>query len=336
MIVAWQRYANRQIQLAKTELLEGVSLGSASSPSFRTKSIVVLSVSLALAGVAVGYSKLRSDSAKSGPQSLAPNILGATSSNVADVDTMIARLVARLEQNPDDGEGFRMLGWAYLMTDRPAEAIAPYQKAVALMPDDASAHTGYGEALTAMNDGAVSEMAFGHFRNALEIDRSDVRARYFAAKFDYQSGRKRQALDDWIALANEVPTDAGWQANLRREISTVASELGIDVSERLAQNAPAGAETIMPVLDQRTIDAASQLPAEDQRAMIDRMVNGLAARLASNPNDPDGWARLIRSRTVRGDFDQASKDLAMARKALAGNNTGLSRVNATASELGIR
>jgi len=36
-----------------------------------------------------------------------------------DVDVMIAKLVARLDKQPDDVKGWKMLGWSYLNTDRP-------------------------------------------------------------------------------------------------------------------------------------------------------------------------------------------------------------------------
>ena len=300
------------------------------------KSLGILVVSLVLVAGAIIYSGTREGVPQTGPQSLAPGMAGSDNRNLADVDTMIDRLSARLESDPDDGEGFRMLGWAYLMTDRPDEALGPYLRAVALLPGDVSALTGLGEALTAVNDGTVSGEALARFNDALALEPSDIRARYFVAKFDYQNGRKQQALDDWIDLAQEAPADAAWQEDIRRDIALAASDLGIDVSDRLEASGSVGGETGMPVLDQRTIEAASRLPAAEQEAMVNRMVDGLAARLAANPNDAAGWERLIRSRMVLGEDAQAARDLATARQALAGNGSGLARVNATASELGVR
>ena len=52
--------------------------------------------------------------------------------------------------------------------------------------------------------------------------------------------------------------------------------------------------------------------------MIDGMVEGLAAKLQANPDDAEGWGKLIRSRVVMGDMGKAKDDLAMARKQFAG------------------
>lgn len=48
----------------------------------------------------------------------------------------------------------------------------------------------------------------------------------------------------------------------------------------------------------------------DRQAMIQGMVEGLAARLEDDPNDPPGWARLIRARQVLGQSEKAAADVA--------------------------
>jgi len=49
-------------------------------------------------------------------------------------------------------------------------------------------------------------------------------------------------------------------------------------------------------------------PEQISPEQINAMVNGLAARLADNPEDPAGWTRLIRSRIVLGDIAQLVQD----------------------------
>ena len=43
------------------------------------------------------------------------------------------------------------------------------------------------------------------------------------------------------------------------------------------------------------------------------MVDGLAARLAANPDDPDGWVRLVRAYAVLGETEKRDAALAKAR-----------------------
>src|SRR5689334_20463583 len=51
-----------------------------------------------------------------------PASTAAAGKPLADVDTMIERLAARLETTPKDIEGWQMLGWSYLNTARYEQA----------------------------------------------------------------------------------------------------------------------------------------------------------------------------------------------------------------------
>ena len=53
------------------------------------------------------------------------------------------------------------------------------------------------------------------------------------------------------------------------------------------------------------VAAAQEMSDEDRQAMIQSMVDGLAARLEDDPNDLDGWMRLARSYNVLGRPDDS-------------------------------
>ena len=64
--------------------------------------------------------------------------------------------------------------------------------------------------------------------------------------------------------------------------------------------------------------AAGQMSNQDRQAFIRSMVERLAGRLAENPNDPEGWQRLIRAYEVLGETAKAAEAKAKL-KALPGN-----------------
>jgi tetratricopeptide (TPR) repeat protein len=70
---------------------------------------------------------------------------------LADVDTMIARLAARLENQPEDIKGWKLLGWSYLNVDRPEEAASAYEKALKLEPSDVEIKKALTQARSAHN-----------------------------------------------------------------------------------------------------------------------------------------------------------------------------------------
>ena len=231
-----------------------------------------------------------------------------------------------------------MLGWSYVMTSHPDKAVAAYKRALAMLPGQANVHAGYGEALVGVAKGTVTQEAKDAFDKAIKADPAEPRARYFEALWMAQHGQEKQALDKWIALARSAPADAAWQADLRRQIGETSAKLGVAIPAGLTAAAaaiPAAPLGAPPALDNGTVQAASALPAADRQAMVDQMVEGLAKKLQANPKDADGWVRLLRSRMVLKQGDQAGRELATARRALAGSAADLAMVNGAAKEFGV-
>jgi cytochrome c-type biogenesis protein CcmH len=61
------------------------------------------------------------------------------------------------------------------------------------------------------------------------------------------------------------------------------------------------------------------------------MVAGLASRLEGQPDDPEGWARLIRAYAVLGETEKQAAALARAQQQFKGRPDVLQRLK-TASE----
>jgi cytochrome c-type biogenesis protein CcmH len=256
-----------------------------------------------------------------------------------DVDTMISRLATRLKTDTTDGEGFRMLGWSYVNTAKPAEAVKAYMRAEELLPNRADVHAGYGEALVAVAKDVVTPEAKAQFDKAIALDPKEPRARFFASLYKAQNVDEKAALEEWIALSNSASPDQPWQGDVHQRIEKLAAKLGVSIAGRLKAPAAAPAAAVMPTgtggPDAATVKAASALSEGERQGMINGMVDGLAAKLQANPEDVDGWIKLIRSRIVLKDTARAKDDLAMARKALASNPAKLGAINSVATELGL-
>ncbi|MEZ5857319.1 MAG: tetratricopeptide repeat protein, partial [Hyphomicrobiaceae bacterium] len=146
------------------------------------------------------------------------------------VDEMIVRLVQRLERQPNDVAGWKMLGWSRFSTGRYADAVTSYAKAVALAPDTASLQSAYGEALVKASGGTVTDEARVAFDKAAKLDPSDVRARFHLALAQAQSGQKQSALEAWLSLAQDVDAETMGRLGLSEKITALGAETGTDVA----------------------------------------------------------------------------------------------------------
>lgn len=79
------------------------------------------------------------------------------------------------------------------------------------------------------------------------------------------------------------------------------------------------------------MQAAEQMTPEQRAEMIIAMVEGLAARLEDEPNDEQGWTRLIRARTVLGQEDKLAADTARMREIFKDDPEAIARILAAAN-----
>jgi cytochrome c-type biogenesis protein CcmH len=66
---------------------------------------------------------------------------------------MVANLAAKLQEHPDDAEGWVRLGRSYMVLSEPGKAADAYARAVKLRPDDPALKTAYAEAVAASGGG---------------------------------------------------------------------------------------------------------------------------------------------------------------------------------------
>lgn len=212
-----------------------------------------------------------------------------------DLPAIIEKLKARLAGSPNEVQGWRLLGWAYLVTRKPSDAANAYARAIALDPRNAADHSAQGDALVQAAGGQVTPAALVAFHDATARDPGDPRARYFLALFKEQQGDHAGAMADWVALLKSAPPDAPWLADVRGFVDRVARLRGQDLSKLLA-NGPTDTQ----------IASAGEMSPADREKMIHAMVDKLAAELKANPRNKAGWTELMRARMVLGETDAAS------------------------------
>lgn len=74
------------------------------------------------------------------------------------------------------------------------------------------------------------------------------------------------------------------------------------------------------------MQAAQEMTPQDRAEMILAMVDGLAARLDDNPQDEQGWTRLIRARTVLGQEEKLKADIVRVNAIFKDNPEALARI----------
>ncbi len=239
------------------------------------------------------------------------------SGNIAD---MIGRVEKHLAANPGDLSGWRVVAPIYARMNRLDDAVEAWGRLVAAGEQDADTLENYGAGLVDTNDGIVSPEAQSVLARAVAADPDRARARFYYAEGLRQAGSFDEALKQVDELIRRSPADAPWLETVRKKRGEILAAL------------KKPADTPEPATLPSTLPAAG---TGVDKATIEGMVDGLAAKLAADPNNRDGWIRLMRSNLVLGRPDKAKAALADARKAFAGNADALAAINAAAAEFGL-
>ena len=198
---------------------------------------------------------------------------------------MAAVLASDAKAKPRDPQPLYYLGVVERAEGDLPSAIGHLEKSADLDPGDAKVWAALGTALVERDQDQVGAAAQDAFRRALALDPAAVQPRYFLARAEIASGHADTGLAAWRALLAGLAPQDPRHAALQTEIDQVA---------RTGQ------------LDQAPAQAGEGPPAAsgEQAAFIQSMVARQAAELKARPDDPAGWARLIRAYGVLHQADR--------------------------------
>lgn len=209
-----------------------------------------------------------------------------------------------VEERPEDALAHIQLGRARLAGGDAFGAVRAFERAAVLAPGEASNWTALAQALLTLETPSATEARRALVR-AQALAPGDPEVRYWLGRTAAIEGNLAGAEAEWGALAAALPASDPRRAALQGEIAGLKSS-------GLPNAAPVGGAPV---------DAA-----------IDGMVEGLAARLRAEPDDPEGWARLARAYAVLGREAELQAVLIEARRLFADRPEALRALEAGAAE----
>ncbi|WP_432431642.1 c-type cytochrome biogenesis protein CcmI [Rhizobium leguminosarum] len=254
-----------------------------------------------------------------------------------DVAVLIAKAERHLAEKPDDGKGWDVLAPIYFRTMRVNDAQLAYRNAIRLLGPSPVRLDGLAETLMAVSDGVVTEEARQVLEQSLTLEPDNPRARFYIALSVEQAGRPNEARQAFEALAKQSPSDAPWLPLVNQHIAmNGGAPAGTDPAAPGADPAAPGAGPAAPGNPtQQDVAAAETMSAGNQQQMIRGMVESLDAKLSEDPNNFEGWMRLVRSYAVLNDKDRAAGALKRGLAAFPPPGEQGRQLLALARELGI-
>lgn len=132
----------------------------------------------------------------------------------------VEKLAKKLEQNPNDAQGWLMLARSYASMERFAEAAGAFEHATALNGTDASVWTDYAEALAMVNGQRLAGKPTDALNRALQIDPKNQKALDLAGSAAFQAGDYQKAIEYWQKLLAQLPAGSPELKTISEQIAT--------------------------------------------------------------------------------------------------------------------
>jgi cytochrome c-type biogenesis protein CcmH len=154
-----------------------------------------------------------------------------------EVEAMVARLAERLEQKPDDANGWALLGRSYTAMQRYPDAVRAFERAAALSKDDAALLADYADALAMTNGSRINGPPLKLAEQALAIDPTQWKALALAGSAAFERRDYKKAVEYWEKLRGLAEPNSELALSIAGNIAE-ARELG-----KLGSGAPSKGAT---------------------------------------------------------------------------------------------
>ena len=205
------------------------------------------------------YSQVGSPQAIDAPP--APSVASLGADNVTDeqVEELVKKLAAAIEQKPDDLAGWTLLARTYAVLQRFPEASKAYARASALAPNDAQLLADHADVLAMLQGQKLSGEPARLVTRALQIDPKNVKALALAGGAAYEAGQYPQAIEYWTLARQMTPSGSPFSENLDRSLVDARNALqgGAPATSSPGEMAVAPAGTTAPEGSSQAAPAAS-------------------------------------------------------------------------------
>ncbi|HJW27311.1 MAG TPA: c-type cytochrome biogenesis protein CcmI [Rhodocyclaceae bacterium] len=172
------------------------------------------------------------------PAAMAQN--GGHSVDARQIAAMVDQLAAKLQDNPNDGDGWLMLARSYGAMGRFPESAAAYGRAVTLLPPDAQTLADFADTVAMAQGRTLQGEPEKIVRRALEVDPNNIKALALSGTIAFDRQNYQAAIGQWRKILALVPPDSGVATGIQGSIRDAENRMAVAMKTS-ATAAPAAA-----------------------------------------------------------------------------------------------
>ena len=200
----------------------------------------------------------------------------------ATMEQLVAGLAEKLQEEPENAEGWFMLGRSYMSMGRYSEAANAFKRVHDLVGDEPAVMLRYADALAMAQGGRIAGEPFEFIKRALKLKPDDTTGLWLAGLGYEEQGQYEQAVQHWRKLETLMQDDAASRNEVRNLIARAEQKLGRAVTVETAPTKPVAASSVALKVTV-SLDAALQdkVSAEDTVFIFARAMEGPPMPLAA-------------------------------------------------------
>ncbi|MET0086984.1 MAG: c-type cytochrome biogenesis protein CcmI [Sedimenticola sp.] len=152
---------------------------------------------------------------------------GHQSGEAPSVEQMISALEERLEGNPEDAQGWFLLGRSQMAQENYPRAMQAFEKVYKLVGDEPAVLLALADAEAMSREGDLSGRPSELIRKAVKANPSDTTALWMAGIVEHRAGNLQLALQHFQLLEPRLAEEPESQARVQGFIATISEELGV-------------------------------------------------------------------------------------------------------------
>ena len=143
------------------------------------------------------------------------------------VEKMVADFALKMDKDPDNLQGWAMLGRSYRILGRNEDAAKAYGRAGSFINNDPELLAEYADTLVANANGNFSGKPLQLINQALKLDPKNLLALWLSGTASFASGNYKVAVQTWEKLAQQLPPGSEEARAIESSISEARSKGGL-------------------------------------------------------------------------------------------------------------
>ncbi|HIP53000.1 MAG TPA: c-type cytochrome biogenesis protein CcmI [Chromatiales bacterium] len=166
---------------------------------------------------------------------------GADPADLPPMDVLVQKLAERMENEPDNIPGWKMLGRSYLAMNENEKAATAYEKGLKVAPEDPELLLGLAEALAKSSGGNLTGRPTELVNKARDLQPNDPNVLWMTGLINFQGNRVAEAVTAWEKLAAMLPDDSEDAAMIRQYLDQARARLTPELARQIASAKPVSA-----------------------------------------------------------------------------------------------